>query len=128
MSELELAGPLACLAKQGCISADDVRRLRMHIFKDGLVSRDEAEQLFALHAENPEQCQEWEAFFIEAIVGHVVHQERPAGYISEDAASWLIRAVSRGAVVGSAIEMELVVAGLEQAKASPVKLSAFALD
>src|SRR3954447_17581403 len=42
MGELELAGPLACLAKQGCIAADDVRRLRMHIFKDGIVTRDEA--------------------------------------------------------------------------------------
>jgi hypothetical protein len=128
MSELELAGPLACLAKQGCITADDVRRLRMHIFKDGIVSRDEAEQLFALHAENPDQCPEWQSFFIEAIVGHVVYQERPAGYLAEDTATWLIRAVSRGAVVGSATEMELVVAALEQAKASPVKLSAFALE
>ena len=128
MSELELAGPLACLAKQGCISADDVRRLRMHVFKDGTVTRDEAEQLFALHAENPEQCREWQAFLIEAIVGLVVHQERPAGYISEDAASWLISAVSRGALVGSVTEMELIVVALEQAKASPVKLSAFALE
>jgi hypothetical protein len=75
-----------------------------------------------------QQCAEWRAFFIEAIVGHVVHQERPAGYISEDAASWLMRAVSRGAMVGSVAEMELVVVALEQAKASPVKLSAFALE
>lgn len=128
MGDLMLAGPLACLAEEGRISAEDVLTMRTAIFADGVISRDEAEQLVALNAENPDQCPEWRAFFAEAIVGHVVHQQKPAGYVSEEGAAWLIRAVSRDGVVGSALELELVVSVLEQAKSSPAALSAFALE
>ena len=128
MGDLTMAGALACLAHEGKISAKDVLTMRTAIFADGAISRDEAEQLVALNAENPDQCPEWQAFFCEAIIGHIVHQQKPAGYVSDDVAAWLIGAVSRDGVVGSALEMELVVSVLEEAKSSPAALSAFALE
>jgi hypothetical protein len=127
MTEASLKATPLGLVKHGFISADDVRFLRAELFRDGVVSRAEAEQLFRLHAENADQCEEWHAFFVEAIVDHAVCQEKPSGYISEESAAWLIRMLSRGAVVGSAVEMELLVCALEQAKSSPAGLSAFAL-
>jgi hypothetical protein len=127
MDEAALKATPLGLVEQGRISADDVRFLRTELFRDGAVSRAEAEQLFRLHAENPHQCGEWHAFFIEAMVDHIVHQEKPSGYIPEEGAAWLIRMLSRGAVVGSIVEMELLVRALEQAKSSPSALAAFAL-
>jgi hypothetical protein len=128
MDEAALKATPLGLVERGRIAAADVRFLRTELFRDGAVSRAEAEQLFRLHTENPEQCAEWHAFFVEAVADHVVHQERPTGYVSDEGAAWLIRMLSRGALVGSVIEMELIVRVLEEAKSSPVALSAFALE
>lgn len=127
MGDVTLPGPRAGVAVHGRISADDVRFFRTELFRDGAVTRFEAEHLFALHADNPEQCGEWQAFFVEALVDHVVHQEKPYGHVSDDNAAWLIRMVSRGTLVGSPAEMELLVRVIEEARSSPVGLSAFAL-
>ena len=76
----------------------------------------------------PDQCAEWPGFFVEAVTDYIVHQEKPQGYVSEDNAEWLIRAISRDGVVDTAVEMELLVTVLEKAKSSPERLSAYALE
>ena len=48
-----------------------------------------------------DKCEEWAAFFVEAVTDYIVHQEKPSGYISAENADWLIRAVSRDGMVGS---------------------------
>ena len=128
MGELTLAAPVAGLTGKGRITADDVQLLRGEVFRDGIVTRAEAESLFALHASCLDQCAAWSGFFVEAVTDYIVDQEKPRGYISDENADWLIRAISRDGAVDTAAEMELLVAVLEKAKSSPERLSAYALE
>ncbi|TIX74634.1 MAG: hypothetical protein E5V27_33095, partial [Mesorhizobium sp.] len=66
-------------------------------------------------------------FFVEAVTDFIVHQEKPAGYISQDNADWLVRAISRDGMVDSRTELELLVHVLEKAKSSPNGLCVYAL-
>ncbi|UVC12987.1 hypothetical protein [Mesorhizobium onobrychidis] len=110
------------------ITAEDVVMLRREVFCDGVVTRGEAEALFALDATAKHKCAEWPDFFIEAVTDFIVHQEKPAGYISQDNADWLVRAISRDGMVDSRTELELLVHVLEKAKSSPDGLCAYALE
>ena len=101
MGELIMSAPVAGLTSKDRITAEDVVMLRREVFADGVVSRGEAEALFALDATATDKCQEWPVFFVEAIGDYIVHQEKPAGYISEDNAEWLVRAISRDGMVDS---------------------------
>ena len=53
---------------------------------------------------------EWQEFFVEAVTDFIVHQEKPRGYISQENADWLMRAISDDAMVTSMVELELLVA------------------
>ena len=128
MGELILAAPVAGLASKNRIVADDVAMLREEVFRDGVVTRGEAEALFALDASCGDKCPEWAGFFIEAVVDYIVHQEKPQGYVSEENAQWLIRAIGRDGVVDSAVELEMLVRVLEAATSSPQTLEIYALD
>ncbi|MBX3577861.1 MAG: hypothetical protein KF723_11675 [Rhizobiaceae bacterium] len=128
MGELIMAAPVAGLIETGRILDGDVTMLRREVFADGVVSRGEAEALFALHASCQEKAETWPAFLIEAICDYLVHQEKPQGYISEENAVWLRRAISRGATVDGETEMELLVSVLERARSAPVGLVKYALE
>ncbi|RUV09881.1 hypothetical protein, partial [Mesorhizobium sp. M5C.F.Ca.IN.020.32.2.1] len=92
-----------------------------------VVTRGEAEALFALDAKAKDKCAQWPVFFVEAVTDFIVHQEKPAGYISQDNADWLVRAISRDGMVDSRTELELLVHVLEKAKSSPNGLCVYAL-
>ncbi|WP_192177626.1 hypothetical protein [Mesorhizobium amorphae] len=128
MGELIMSAPAAGLTSKNRITAEDVTMLRREVFGDGVVSRGEAEALFALDATARDKCQEWPEFFVEAITDYIVHQEKPAGYISEGNADWLVQTISRDSMVDSRTELELLVHVLEKAKSSPSKLCAYALE
>ncbi len=128
MGELIMTAPVAGLTSKNRITAEDVTMLRREVFSDGVVTRGEAEALFALDATARDKCQEWPVFFVEAVTDYIVHQEKPSGYISEENAAWLIRAISRDGMVDSRTELELLIHGLEEAKSSPNRLSAYALE
>lgn len=127
MGQIRHGIPVAGLAEKGRISAEDVLMLRGEVFRDGVVSRAEAESLFALHNACQDRCPEWTTFLVEAIGDYLVHQERPAGYISDDNADWLVRAISRDGTVDGTIELEVLISVLEKARFAPDRLSAFAL-
>nr|WP_287083843.1 hypothetical protein [Mesorhizobium sp.] len=123
-----MSAPVAGLASKNRITAEDVVMLRREVFGDGVVTRGEAEALFALDATAKDKCAQWPDFFIEAVTDFIVHQEKPAGYISQDNADWLVRAISRDGMVDSRTELELLVHVLEKAKSSPNGLCAYALE
>jgi hypothetical protein len=127
MGELKSV-PVAELASKNRVTAEDVVMLRREVFGDGVVTRSEAEALFALDAIEGDKCAEWPDFFIEAITDLIVHQEKPAGYISQDNADWLVQAISRDGMVDSLTELELLVHVLEKAKSSPNGLCAYGLE
>ncbi len=128
MGELILAAPVAGLTAKNSIQSEDVRMLRGEVFGDGVVTKAEAEALFALDASCQDKCAEWPVFFCEAIADFIVHQEKPAGYISEENANWLVRSISRDGMVDTVTELELLIRSLEAAKSAPESLSAYALE
>ncbi|PAP93344.1 hypothetical protein [Mesorhizobium wenxiniae] len=127
MGELTMSAPVAGLTSKNRITAEDVVMLRREVFGDGVVTRGEAEALFALDAKAKDKCAQWPVFFVEAVTDFIVHQEKPAGYMSQDNADWLVRAISRDGMVDSRTELELLVHVLEKAKSSPNGLCVYAL-
>jgi hypothetical protein len=109
------------------IAPPDVIAIRANIYPDGVVTREEAERLFRIDGAARGVCRDWRDFFVEAITDYIVHQEKPAGYISEENAEWLIRSISYDGIVESMTEIELLVTALEKATRSPPSLVAFAL-
>ncbi|MEQ8400123.1 MAG: hypothetical protein RIB53_06245 [Roseitalea porphyridii] len=128
MGELVLRGPVAEIVSKGAVTAEDVLTLRRGVFRDGVVSRAEADALFAIDNSCRARAPEWDAFFIEAIGDYLVGQEPPVGHVSEDNARWLVDAISRDGVVCSRTELELLVRVMEKAQSMPAWLSAFALQ
>nr|WP_245316431.1 hypothetical protein [Mesorhizobium wenxiniae] len=122
-----MSAPVAGLTSKNRITAEDVVMLRREVFGDGVVTRGEAEALFALDAKAKDKCAQWPVFFVEAVTDFIVHQEKPAGYMSQDNADWLVRAISRDGMVDSRTELELLVHVLEKAKSSPNGLCVYAL-
>ncbi|MGX5831921.1 hypothetical protein [Mesorhizobium sp. 43Arga] len=128
MGELIMSAPVAGLTSKNRIAPEDVLMLRRDVFADGVVARGEAEALFALDQTAQDKCAEWTPFFVEAVTDYIVHQEKPSGYISQDNADWLVRAISRDGMVDSRTELELLVHVLEKARSSPGKLCVYALE
>jgi hypothetical protein len=128
MTALTSSGLLAGIESRNRIDAQDVQLMRREAYGDGTISRAEADALLQLNAACPDQCPEWHAFFVEALTDYIVHQEKPAGYISVQNAEWLIEGISRDGLVRSLNEFELLVRVLEVAKFSPERLVRFALE
>jgi len=72
------------------VTAMDVTWLRREIFADGDVSREAADELFAVERSGIALAPEWTDFFVEMITEHVVWQSRPTGVLNENQAEWLI--------------------------------------
>jgi len=75
------------------VTAQDVAWLRREVFADGVVTREEADELFAVARANMDNAPEWRKFFVEMIAVHVVPQSQPAGVVTEERASWLLTRV-----------------------------------
>jgi hypothetical protein len=81
---------ISALIAGGKVSAMDVAWLHRKVFADGEVSRDAAEELFAVERAAIEKCPEWTELLAEMITEHVVWQSRPTGVVNEPQAQWLI--------------------------------------
>ena len=127
MGELQMNSALAAMARKSNLNADDVLALRREVFQDGVVDRSEAEALFAIDRSVKNKVVEWSGFFIEAVTDYLVFAEAPKGYISQDNANWLIRAISQDGIVDKAGEFEILMRCMEKADSMPAALSAFAL-
>jgi hypothetical protein len=120
-----LAQALASVGQGGYVSAKDVNLLRQTIFKDGVVSDDELDALFALGERAPEGDPEWSHFFAEAAADFYLREEQPNGYLTEEEFRTLKERVTRDGGSASALELGLLVKLLETAKQTPEAMSAF---
>jgi hypothetical protein len=75
------------------VSAQDVAWLRREVFADRGVTREAADELFAVARADMDNSPEWKEFFVEMIAEHVVRQAEPAGVVSEERAAWLLARV-----------------------------------
>ena len=128
MTELTLAPRIAAIASRSRITADDVLFLRRMVYADGLSSRHEVENLFALDDACTTRDPSWTHFLVESVCDYIVHQEQPAGYVSDYNARWLMALVMKNGVVEGDTELELLLKVIETAKSVPAELLRFAFD
>lgn len=115
------------LASPGRVTAADVLYFRREVFRDGVVSRDEANAIFTINDSVPVKCEEWTDFFLESLTDYTVNQEEPRGYVTTEQADWLIQRVSHDGHIEVASEIELLVKILDRAKSSPESLVGYTL-
>ncbi|MDE1155796.1 MAG: hypothetical protein PW735_08700 [Acidobacteriaceae bacterium] len=128
MSEFRLSFPANLIAGKSRLSAEDVSILRKVSFPHGIRSSDDAVLLLAIHNSCPEKCDEWAAFFIESLTDFIVHHTYPQGSLDDVNAAWLIRMLSRGGVIHSEIEFEVLLSVISASDSLSPMLAAFALD
>ena len=66
------------------VTAQDVAWLRREVFADGEVTREAADELFAVARARMNNAPEWTELFVELITDHVVWQTRPTGVVSDE--------------------------------------------
>jgi hypothetical protein len=98
------------------VTAMDVAWLRREVFADGAVSREAAEELFAVERAGVARTPEWTELLVEMITEHVVWQSRPTGVVDEEQAEWLIELADSCA---SANALALLVNVLSEAQRAP---------
>ncbi len=72
------------------VTAQDVAWLRREVFAAGEVTRDTADELFAVARARMDNAPEWIELFVELMTDYVVWQSRPTGVVADEAAQWLI--------------------------------------
>ena len=98
------------------VTGMDVAWLRREVFADGAVSREAAEELFAVERAGVARTPEWTELLVEMITEHVVWQSRPTGVVAEEQAEWLIEGADSCA---SANALALLVNVLSEAQRAP---------
>lgn len=116
------------LQDQKRITDEDVLTFRREVFEDMLVSRAEAEGVFALNNAIEDTSKSWNDFFVEVMVDYCVNQSKPQGYMSDNNADWLVAQITKDGRLDTNSELELVVKVIERAKEVPTLFAAFALE
>jgi hypothetical protein len=124
MPELILDAFMERLMNSGRVTGENVLELRHNVFEDGVMTRGEAQMLLDIDRAAKDKCAEWAPFLYEAISDYIVHQERPAGYISQDNAVWLEKTLADDSAETT---IGLLVHVLENAKSAPESLAAMGL-
>jgi len=75
------------------VTAQDVAWLRREVFATGEVTRDSADELFAVVRAEMDNAPEWKEFFVDMIAEHVVRRAEPPGVVNEEKAAWLLARV-----------------------------------
>ena len=111
----------------GRITAEELLSLRREGWGDGIITRAEAEALFAVNTALTERSPEWCDFFVEAIGEFVLNGTPPRLQCSVEEAEWLIGQIDHDGVVESMAELEAMVRILERAENTPDRLKDYVL-
>ena len=116
------------MVSRGSIREQDVVRMRQSFYDDGLIGRDEAENLIRLNGACPVQDAAWAPFFVQAMSDFIVNQAEPEGYVTSANADWLIAVIAPEGEVRTKTELDLLLHVLDTARWSPERLVRFALE
>jgi hypothetical protein len=83
------------------VTAMDVAWLRREVFADGVVTREAAEELFAVERSDIVKAAEWTDFFVEMVTDYALWQARPTGALDEGQAEWLLAQADSCMTVGA---------------------------
>jgi hypothetical protein len=115
-------------AVDGEVSPQELLALRQQGWGDGIMTREEAEAIFAVNNVLNERSEEWVNFFVEAIAHHVLNGSEPRRQCSDAEAAWLIEQIDHDGVVESLGELEALVQIVETAENVPMRLKNYVLD
>lgn len=116
------------VAASGKVEAEDVLAVRRAVYGgDCLVSRAEAEAVYAVERGRRTHCPVWAAFFVEALTDFVLNQEMPSGYLSAENAAWLEGEIKRRKEPSMDGDMAIVANVIERSSEVPASFAAFAL-
>lgn len=114
-------------AADGQIAAEGLLALRREGWGDGIITRAEAEALFAVNNALRERSVEWCDFFVEAIGEFVLNGTPPRLQCSLEEAEWLIGQIDADGVAESMVELETMVRIIERAENVPDRLKNYVL-
>lgn len=97
------------------------------VFRDGVVSRAEAEALFALTPQFAGDETGWNARFCEAIADFLLNNEMPSNWVTDEEADWLIGQVESRPDGPLAVDIDAMLLVLRKAEGAPPRLGLFAL-
>lgn len=103
-------------AADGQVSSQELFALRQQGWGDGIITREEAEALFALNNVLDERDDDWCDFFVEAVAEYVLNGTAPRLQCSEEEAQWLIAQVDHDGKLESLVELETIVRIIERAE------------
>jgi hypothetical protein len=115
-------------AADGRITAEETLALRREGWGDGIITRTEAEVLFALNQALQTRTNGWVDFFVEAIGEFVLNAAPPRLQCDLAEAEWLIAQVDRDGKLDTMAELEALVRIIERAENVPDRLKAYVLD
>ena len=113
---------------KGTVSAEDVLRLRQTMFRDGLIDRAEAEQVFRIDGACTEKDPAWSEFFVDALTDHVVWKVEPKKYVTDEKADFLISHILHDGHVDGETELELLINVVHWSVSCPPPLALLALQ
>ena len=116
------------IAAKGAITAQDVSDLRQGVFKDSIVDKEEAEAVFHLDHACKTKDPAWTQFYVDALTDYFVWQAKPAGYVSEEQAQFLIENIACDGRIDDTSELELLLNVIHWATSCPEDLSLFVLE
>ncbi|MGB3626213.1 MAG: hypothetical protein WA989_10300, partial [Henriciella sp.] len=126
--ENEMQLLMARIAHLGEMTEGEARRIVNEIYRDGIVSRQEAESLFRLNDQLAERDPVWVERFIEAIKDFLLTREAPEGWITDEEADWLMAQTGRDGHIETASEIDLILTLLRYADGAPESLSRYCLE
>ncbi len=115
-------------AADGQVTSQEVLALRREGWGDGIITREEAEALFAVNNALDTSDSEWSDFFVEAVGEFVLNGTEPRRQCSLEEAEWLMAQVDHDGVVESEVELETLVRVVERAENVPDRLKTYIID
>lgn len=123
----DLAALAQTIAVTGIVTADDILAVRRAVFADGIVSRAEAEAIFAIERARTVHSDAWSELFVEALSDYALNQEMPVGYLANETAAWIVAQIGKRKTPSTDADLEFVTNVIEKAREVPPSFSAFAL-
>jgi len=115
-------------AADGQVTSQELLALRRQGWGDGIITREEAEALFAVNNTLNERDSEWCDFFVEAIGEFVLNGTEPRLQCDDQEAEWLIGQVDHDGVVESFVELETIVRIVERAENVATRLKDYVVE
>ncbi|MEO0881386.1 MAG: hypothetical protein AAFY34_01520 [Pseudomonadota bacterium] len=128
MTQTRFDGLLARVDDIQRMSEIEARDFVNEVYRDGIVSRQEADALFSLNEQMGGADAHWDSRFREAIKDFLLTVEAPLGWVDEAECEWLIDRVSSTGSTVSEMQIDLLLDVLRYAEGAPKRLGRFTLQ